>query len=474
MLKQYATFFRRCMIVVDMLIVSGAFLLAYRICDHMQTYHGWHTLYPLSKYAWFPPFLSICWGISLYALGMYKSFRLKTLSHILFLLVCAAGIVFLVFTSTVYIFHFNFFSRGLIALGFAFAVAFLSLEKMALMLFFHYLRSKGFNFRNVLIVGTGPRVQEFIKQVEQHREFGFKIIGLVDQDPAKVGKEVCGYPVIGSLEDVQDILWDRPVDNVFFIVPRSVLDRIQDQLRCCETLGISFSVAVDLFDMQFTMGQPDTLMGLPIITFESVSQKHYQLIFKRLLDIGLSGAALIALSPLFALISLLIKATSSGPSIFAQERCSLNGRRFKLFKFRTMGVDAESKLKDLMAHNQMAGPAFKMDNDPRITPVGKILRKFSLDELPQLWNVLHGDMSLVGPRPPLPSEVQHYGLWHRRRLSMRPGITCLWQVSGRNKITDFDEWAKLDLKYIDEWSLALDFNILLRTVPAVLSTSGAK
>jgi lipopolysaccharide/colanic/teichoic acid biosynthesis glycosyltransferase len=160
--------------------------------------------------------------------------------------------------------------------------------------------------------------------------------------------------------------------------------------------------------------------------------------------------------------------------LFTQERCGLNGRRFKMFKFRSMEPQAEKKLKDLMAHNQMAGPAFKMDNDPRVTWIGKYLRKFSIDELPQLLNVVRGEMSLVGPRPPLTQEVMNYGLWHRRRLSMRPGLTCLWQVSGRNKIKDFDQWTRLDLKYIDEWSLALDFNILVRTVPVVLSTAGAK
>jgi lipopolysaccharide/colanic/teichoic acid biosynthesis glycosyltransferase len=178
--------------------------------------------------------------------------------------------------------------------------------------------------------------------------------------------------------------------------------------------------------------------------------------------------------PVFVIIAILIKISSGGPIFFKQLRCGLYGRKFVFYKFRTMIADAESKLKDLAKYNEMNGPVFKMTNDPRITRVGKWLRKFSIDELPQLWNVFKGDMSLVGPRPPLPSEVEQYDIWQRRRLSMRPGITCLWQARGRNKITDFTEWMRLDLEYIDTWSLLLDFKILIKTIPVVLFGTGAK
>lgn len=216
------------------------------------------------------------------------------------------------------------------------------------------------------------------------------------------------------------------------------------------------------------------MLGFPLLTFETTSDKHQELIFKRIIDIIVSAIGLVMMAPIFLVVAIVIKYTSEGPVLFAQERCSLNGRRFKLYKFRTMVKDAEGKLKDLMAFNQMGGPAFKMDNDPRVTAVGKFLRKSSLDEFPQLYNVLRGDMSLIGPRPPLPSEVEKYDFWQRRRLSMRPGLTCLWQVSGRNKIKDFDEWARLDLKYIDEWSPLLDTKIFFKTIPTVLFGIGAK
>jgi exopolysaccharide biosynthesis polyprenyl glycosylphosphotransferase len=184
--------------------------------------------------------------------------------------------------------------------------------------------------------------------------------------------------------------------------------------------------------------------------------------------------ALLVLSPIFAVTALLVKLTSEGPVFFVQKRVSMNGRIFNLFKFRTMIKDAEAKLAELQHLNEMKGPVFKLEKDPRITSVGAFLRKTSIDELPQLWNVLRGDMSLVGPRPPLPSEVEQYDDWQRRRISMRPGITCLWQIQGRNRITDFDDWARLDLKYIDNWSLWLDLKILLKTIPAVLFRVGSK
>ncbi|MFH0753882.1 MAG: sugar transferase, partial [Candidatus Omnitrophota bacterium] len=195
---------------------------------------------------------------------------------------------------------------------------------------------------------------------------------------------------------------------------------------------------------------------------------------KRLMDIVLSGIALVIFSPFLGITALLVKLSSHGPVFFTQDRVSVNGRIFKLYKFRTMVVDAEAKLEELKHLNEMQGPAFKLTNDPRVTPLGKFLRKMSIDELPQLWNVFVGHMSLVGPRPPLPAEVEKYGDWQRRRLSMRPGITCLWQIGGRNRITDVDEWIRLDLRYIDNWSLWLDIKILFKTVPAVLFGIGAK
>jgi exopolysaccharide biosynthesis polyprenyl glycosylphosphotransferase len=231
---------------------------------------------------------------------------------------------------------------------------------------------------------------------------------------------------------------------------------------------------MDFFKMDFSIAQESNMFGLPLLTFE---RTHYQLghlLIKRIIDIVGSLIALIILLPFLGIIAIVVKSTSPGGALFKQQRCSLNGRVFTLYKFRTMVSDAEAQLETLRSYNLMEGPTFKMENDPRVTRVGWFLRKFSLDELPQFWNVLKGEISLVGPRPPLPQEVKQYDQWQRRRLSMRPGITCLWQISGRNNIKDFNEWANLDLEYIDHWSLWLDFVILIKTIPVVLFTRGLK
>jgi exopolysaccharide biosynthesis polyprenyl glycosylphosphotransferase len=222
----------------------------------------------------------------------------------------------------------------------------------------------------------------------------------------------------------------------------------------------------------FARMYPTDLDGTPMLTVSATPRQPGALLVKRVTDLTGSMVALIMLSPVFVVAAILIKTTSRGPILFAQTRSGLNGRTFTLYKFRSMYRDAEARRAALASRNEMSGPVFKIKDDPRVTPVGRWMRRFSIDELPQFWNVLSGDMSLVGPRPPIPEEVKKYERWQRRRLSMKPGITCLWQVSGRNAV-DFDDWMKLDLAYIDTWSLRLDVQILLRTVPVVITAKGA-
>ena len=474
MLKQYSNIFRRGLIIGDVCILLIAFFGAYFLDQYVLNRAHLNPLFPLEYYLWAAPLVAVSWTITLYALGMYDSFRLKTIFRILLTVIQSAFYSFIIFSAVVYLYRIQNVSRSFMATFFALGIIFLIIEKIALFLTCQHLRTKGFNFRNILIVGSGFRAQNFVKHLNLHRELGLKIVGLVDEDPGRTGDVIEGYQVLGSLENIPTLLRDRVIDYVVFIVPRNSLAKIEPALIQCELVGITSCVSVDLFDLKYTKGKETNFMGLPMITFQMTPYSMTALVSKRLVDVLISGIGLVFISPIYLAISIAIKLSSKGPVHFEQDRVGLNGRIFKLYKFRTMDVDAEAKLKDLLAHNEMSGPAFKMENDPRITPIGRFLRKFSLDELPQLWNVFRGDMSLVGPRPPLVSEVKQYDDWHQRRLSMRPGITCLWQVSGRNKITNFDEWARLDLKYIDEWSLSLDFQILMRTFPAVLSASGAK
>jgi len=266
---------------------------------------------------------------------------------------------------------------------------------------------------------------------------------------------------------------DEPIDEVVFAVTRKKLDEMKQIFIMCEELGIRTRVAMNIFQNRVARLELEELEGVPFLTFTTTPSNETQLALKRALDVAVSLLVLALAGPAIGIAALAIRSTSPGSVLFKQKRIGLNGRMFTLYKFRTMIEDAHARREEVAHLNEMNGPAFKAKDDPRVTPVGRFLRRFSLDEIPQLWNVLKGDMSLVGPRPPIPEEVASYHRWHRRRLSMKPGLTCLWQVSGRNDIQDFDRWMKLDLQYIDNWSPTLDLKILLRTIPAVLSGKGA-
>jgi exopolysaccharide biosynthesis polyprenyl glycosylphosphotransferase len=468
MLKKHSQFFMRLMIGLDALVVVFGAMAAYVLISQSTV------LYPPVYYLWLLPILAFIWSCLLIYLGMYESFRIKPVHQVLGTICVSAVVGFIIFGNISYLCKLTYLSRFLMVSSFGLGALLLAVEKILFIIVIRRLRRKGFNFRNVLIVGTGQRACQLIEQINAHKEFGLNIIGLIDDDPLVHGQTIAGHTVLGGLSQLPHLLRTNPVDRVIFVVPRGWLSYIEEAVLYCETLGVTVSVAVDLFKTRFTFARDEDFMGIPMISFESTSDKVGQLFVKRLLDIFIAGIGMIVLAPLFFAVAILVKLTSPGPIFFEQKRCSLNGRTFRLIKFRTMVVDAESKLKGLLKHNEMSGPAFKMANDPRITPVGRFLRKTSLDELPQLLNVLRGEMSLVGPRPPLPQEVEQYDHWQRRRLSMRPGITCLWQIGGRNKITDFNEWSRLDLEYIDSWSLGLDIKILAKTIPVVLFHVGAK
>ncbi len=468
MLKEREAVLRKVLMICDAAIVCVCFWGAYLIRSETEG------LYPFHFYLGFLPVLVLIWSVILYFLGMYRSLRTYLLTEILFIVFKAGLLGFVIFGSLTYILKWQLISRTFIGMFFFLSVLLIGLAKMLMLGFFHLVRLRGYNYRNILLAGTGNRAQQFMKVVENHREWGLHIIGLIDRDPALIGKFVRGYKVIGTFDDLKRIIHNYVIDEVIFVVPGAWLRKIENYISVCETEGLKVSVAVDFFEPKISKIKLTDLSHFPLLYIESTPDQVWHLLIKRIFDVIVSFICLVILAPVFITISLFIKFTSPGPIFFAQERCGLNSRKFTLFKFRTMVPDAHRQLAELLGQNEMQGPAFKMTNDPRLTEIGKFLRKTSLDELPQLWNVLKGDMSLIGPRPPLPEEVQQYDGWHRRRLRMRPGITCLWQVNGRNNISNFDEWARLDLEYIEKWSLWLDCKILLKTIPVVLVGLGAK
>jgi len=338
-----------------------------------------------------------------------------------------------------------------------------------------WVRLFGRNLRFMLIVGTNKRAIQFARKIEVVRELGYRIIGFVDSDWEGLKEfRTTGYPVVAELGQFPAYLRDHVVDEVMIALPLKTYYQQASQIASlCEEQGIICRYPSGVFDTKLARLKPGHFEGDTVIANYTGNMEAGTLEVKRFLDLLASLILLILLAPLFLVISLLIKRDSPGPVFFLQERMGINKRRFRLFKFRTMIRGAEEKMGEIEHLNEISGPVFKIRNDPRITRIGKFLRKTSIDELPQLINVLKGDMSLVGPRP-LP--VRDYNGfdqdWHRRRFSVRPGITCLWQVNGRSTI-EFDKWMELDMEYIDHWSLLLDLKILMKTIPAVLKGSGA-
>jgi len=334
------------------------------------------------------------------------------------------------------------------------------------------VRRRGYDYQNILIVGSGRRSREFVRMIRDHVEWGFRIFGFIDEDTSIQGLTIEGVPVVGRMCELNEILDKQVIDEVVFITPKEWLDKVEQAILACEEVGVRVAVSIDYFKIRRANPDLIELNGFPLLTYSMLPSKELQRLGKILLDIVVSSLLLILLFPLFLITALAVSLTSPGPIIFSQIRLGANGRRFKLYKFRTMIENAEVLKDKLLSQNEAAGPVFKMKEDPRLTSLGKILRRTSIDELPQLINVLKGEISLVGPRPPLSTEVDEYHRWQRRRLSMKPGITGLWQVSGRSNV-DFDEWMKLDLEYIDKWSFWLDIKILLKTVVVVVRGQGA-
>jgi exopolysaccharide biosynthesis polyprenyl glycosylphosphotransferase len=325
----------------------------------------------------------------------------------------------------------------------------------------------------VMIAGLGEPARRLGRQLESEAQYGIRLTGFLadsTDDPADEVELEGRYPVF-PLTKLPEMLRSDVIDEVIFAVDSRRLAELEEILLLCDEEGVRTRVNVDFFPHVNSQMYLDRLGTSPLLTFSATPHDEIRLLVKRLTDIVLAGAALVLLFPVMLIVALIIRLTSPGPAIFRQVRCGLNGRRFVFYKFRSM-CDNAHQLRESVMHLSERQLAMKIPNDPRLTGVGRWLRKFSIDEVPQLWNVLKGDMSLVGPRPAVPEEVEQYQRWQRRRLRMRPGLTCLWAVCGRDAV-DFETWMKLDMQYIDSWSLALDWKIILRTIPQVVTGRGA-
>lgn len=494
MLKQNWRLISRLERLGDNLIIVAAFFLAYYgrdslvfwndILDLNIPFDG-DLLAPIKDYFLVLLVGLIGYGLTLNLMGAYGSMRLSSVWRLLRISVLSGAAVFVILAATLYLFKLDI-SRSFLGLFVALSSCGLMIERYAVVRILRMWRRRGRNFRNVIICGIGEQAVRLTRELSRRPELGLHIRAFGDLKTPDVNHEALirqfredlhGVAQVGRVllgrESVSKALRDYAIDEVIFTDVVDVMPEVEEMVLVCAEQGVRTTIAADLFSIGLIKSGISYFGGMPLIHFQTPPGDSWELAVKRGIDIVVSAVALVALSPVFALLAFGVK-TTKGNILFSQRRVGLNGRLFQMLKFRSMYSGSEKDLERLLAHNEMRGPAFKMKNDPRVTTFGRFMRRFSLDELPQLWNVLIGDMSLVGPRPPVPGEVGLYERRSRRRLSMRPGLTCTWQVSGRNEISDFDSWVKLDLEYIDNWSLGGDLLLLLRTIPAVLIGTGAR
>jgi exopolysaccharide biosynthesis polyprenyl glycosylphosphotransferase len=356
-----------------------------------------------------------------------------------------------------------------------FTLVFLLVFRFGLRLAIHELRNMGYNQQRTVIVGANERSRHLIEVLQEHSGLGYVLQGVLDNESERAALlDGSGVAYLGIVAHLSQMIASSEVDEVYISLPvRSSYEEIQSIAHLCEGAAIPVHMVADLFPMRVATSRLMHLEDIPLLNLSTIPEAHGKVFQKRMLDFVGSTILIILSFPVIILpLAILVKLDSKGPIFFRQERVGQNQRRFKMIKFRSMIVNAEEIKASLMALNEQDGPVFKITNDPRITRLGRFIRKFSLDEFPQLFNVWRGEMSLVGPRPPIPSEVEQYSWSQRRRLSVRPGMTGLWQVSGRNNI-GFEEWVEMDLDYIDRWSIWLDIKILFMTFRAVVAGRGA-
>ena len=471
MLKQRTKIFAFFLYLGDLGAVLLAFLCAYWFRGIFPQ-ESYATLFPFSWYLNLLLAVVPIWSITLYLTGLYRDWRgqgrwKETWGIFKAVLISSLFLGFILFAL-----KYQFVSRIFILLFALFDFFLVIAARTSIRTIILFSNRKIERFRMILIVGTEERALSLAQNIEKHKDLGLRILGFVSTGDGSPPQKLNGYPVLGSAKDLPQLLEREVVDEVIFAISQEELKNMGDLFLSCEERGITARLAINFFPHVIAKTHLEELDGLPLLTFTTTPKNELMLLLRRIFDFVGSIILILILSPVFLLITLAIGLDSRGPAIYRQVRCGLNGRRFTFYKFRSMVQGAETRKGDLLAHNLMDGPVFKMKNDPRVTRVGRFLRKTSLDELPQLFNVLRGDMSFVGPRPPIPEEVEKYEGWQRRRLSMKPGITGLWQVSGRNQI-DFQQWMKLDLEYIDNWSMWLDFKILIKTILVVLLRKGA-
>ncbi len=462
-------------VVADGVLALLSFWLAHAIRQHLANVRP---LYPVSYFPWIVPLAVALWLTVGWASGAYRDVQevgpRRAVADPLKVGVFSTILLF----AFIFAFNFAYISRFLLGFYAVIDLALMILLRVAGLRWGGRLAASISGYRHFLLIGSSEEASEIAKAIESNERRGMRLAGFVLVTPESQRKTQVdqsglrhAYPMF-ALRDLPELLHRHVIDEVIFSVSREDLIRLEPAFLLCEQEGVKTRLALGLFPHSISRVSLEHLREIPLLTFSTTPESEYLMLGKRMADFLMAAILVIVFSPLFLLLAFLIKITSRGPVFYRQIRCGLGGRKFVLYKFRSMRADADLSREALETLNEMDGPVFKIRNDPRCTPAGRLMRKLSLDEFPQLINILKGDMSFVGPRPPLPKEVDQYERWQRRRLRMRPGLTCLWALKGRNRL-NFKQWMELDLEYIDQWSPLLDWKILLKTIPVVLLGRGA-
>jgi len=460
----------------DLAVTCVAFGVAYLLRSllvHFEFFsQRFPDIYPFSHYLPLLAAFLVTWAVVGYFSSFYRDLELSNPLQLILNIVNQLAIVLVVMYAGLYLFRQVDISRSYVLLIGAVDFVLLLIGRGVSHASAAWMRDKLGRYHYLLIVGCGLRAREMATLIEQSRATGLRLIGFVDPDSGEGPSEKVGRYEVFPLGAVSEILHKQVVDEVVFAVGMQELARLEPVLQHCADVGVKARVQLEFLPATYSRVYLEKFHDIELLSLSSAPDSELRLLFKRVFDATLSASSLLLLSPVLACIAAMIRISSPGPVMFRQTRCGLGGRKFTIYKFRSMINNAEQMRAELHQLNELDGPVFKISEDPRITPVGRWLRRFSLDELPQLWNVLRGEMSFIGPRPAVPEEVEQYEDWQRRRLRMRPGLTCTWVLEGRNHL-DFKRWMELDLTYIDNWSLWLDVKIFLRTIPIVISGRGA-
>lgn len=467
MLKQQAKLFNNISQLVDIILIIASFWLAYAyrvsLGEHLED---------IRDYLWIMLIVIPTWRFLIAKYSLYTSVRTVSIYRIISSLAKVHLIGGVVTASVLYLLDPAGFNRELFGSFMVISAILLTSGKLSMKGVLSLLRKRGYNTRNLVIIGDAKQRNKFEHLVKEHSQWGLTIAGVfqLSEHPHKNDQA----PVLADVDALVEFCKLHPIDEVIFCLARNDIQNIDDYVFEMDLMGVAVRMVLDSYRAHRTYQEVAMFHGaLPILTFHCLAFDSYELFLKRCLDIFGALVGLVLTFILLPFIALAIKIDSPGPLLFGQQRVGEHGRLFTCWKFRSMYIDAEKRKQELTHLNEMSGAIFKIKNDPRITKVGHFIRKTSLDELPQFWNVLRGEMALVGTRPPTPDEVAHYENWHRRRISIKPGITGLWQISGRNQIQDFDDIVRLDLEYIDKWNIWLDIKILLKTFKVVFVREGS-